>query len=152
MQKIIENKKLELKYKKGFGAWTYHLIIPGTAHVEGKWGDLKVSGLIDDYELKEMNLAPRKNEDKMISINKEIRNAIGKSGGDVVTVTLYLHTQNSITEKSEIVAILEDAGVLKSFQALNAIKQKEIIWDILTTKTEARQIEKINRYVHQFFH
>src|SRR5690606_13792817 len=102
MQKIIENKKLELKYKKGFGAWTYHLIIPSTAHIEGKWGDLKVSGLIDDYELKEMNLAPRKNEDKMISINKEIRNAIGKSGGDVVTVTLYLHTQNSITKKSEI--------------------------------------------------
>jgi len=88
---IIENQKLELQYKKGFGAWTYHLRIPGTANIVGKWGFLKVSGMIDDFEIKNINLAPRKNEDKIISINKKIRDAIGKSGGDMVTVTLYLH-------------------------------------------------------------
>lgn len=54
-------------------------------------GVLKVSGTIDDYEIKNINLAPRKNEDKIISINKKIRDSIGKSGGDMVTVTLYLH-------------------------------------------------------------
>ena len=94
MKTIIENHILKLQYKKGYGAWTYHLAIPNTADIYGKWGYLKVSGLIDDYELKEMNLAPRKNKDKMISINREIRNAIGKSSGDTVTVTLYLHTQD----------------------------------------------------------
>ena len=41
--------------------------------------------------MKNIYLAPRKDEDKIISINKEIRDAIGKSGGDIVTVTLYLH-------------------------------------------------------------
>jgi len=92
MRKIIENQILKLQYKKGYGAWTYHLVIPNTADIDGRWGSLKVSGLIDGYELKEMNLAPRKNKDKIISINKEIRNSIGKSGGDTVTVTLYLHT------------------------------------------------------------
>lgn len=56
-------------------------------------GVLKVSGTIDDYEIKNINLAPRKNEDKIISINKKIRDSIGKSGGDMVTVTLYLHDQ-----------------------------------------------------------
>ena len=25
MLKIIDNQKLELQYKEGFGAWTYHL-------------------------------------------------------------------------------------------------------------------------------
>jgi len=89
--KIIDNQKLELQYKMGFGAWTYHLRIPGTVGIEGKWGFLKVSGTIDDYEIKNINLAPRKNEDKIISINKKIRDSIGKSGGDMVTVTLYLH-------------------------------------------------------------
>lgn len=73
MIKIIDNQKLELQYKKGFGAWTYHI------------------GTIDDFEIKNINLAPRKNEDKIISINHEIRDAIGKSGGDMVMVTLYLH-------------------------------------------------------------
>ena len=101
MKKIIEDQILELQYKKGFGAWTYHLRIPNTAGIEGRWGFLKVSGTIDGYEIKtaerkafgleNINLAPRKNEDKIISINKEIRDAIGKGGGDPVSVTLYLH-------------------------------------------------------------
>lgn len=91
MIKIIDNQELKLEYKKGFGAWTYHLRITGTANIEGKWGFLKVSGTIDGYEIKSINLAPRKNEDKIISINKKIRDAIGKSGGDTVNVTLFLH-------------------------------------------------------------
>ncbi len=44
MKKIIEDQILELQYKRGFGAWTYHLRIPNTAGIEGRWGFLKVSG------------------------------------------------------------------------------------------------------------
>jgi len=91
MKEIISNQQLELKYKFGFGAWTYHIVIPGTSQLEGKWGLLKVSGTIDGYEVRNINLAPRKNEDRMISINKKIRDSIGKTGGDLVTVTLFLH-------------------------------------------------------------
>lgn len=91
MKKLIENKKLILQYVPGFGAWTYHLQIPGTEKIQGKWGYLKVSGTIDSYKISNLNLAPRKGEDKLISINKNIRDAIGKTGGDTVTVTLYLH-------------------------------------------------------------
>lgn len=91
MIKIIDNEELELQYKKGFGAWTYHLRIPGTASIRGRWGFLKVTGTIDDYEIKNLNLAPRKNEDYIISINKKIRDSIGKSNGDMVKVTLFLH-------------------------------------------------------------
>lgn len=91
MIKIIDNLELELRYKKGFGAWTYHLRLPGTAGIQGKWGFMKVSGTIDGHKVEGINLAPRKNEDKIISVNKEIRDAIGKSGGDMVRVTLFLH-------------------------------------------------------------
>ena len=91
MIKIVDNQELKLEYKRGFGAWTYHLRIPETADIEGKWGFLKVSGTIHGYEVKSINLAPRKNEDKIISINRKIREAIGKSGGDTVNVTLFLH-------------------------------------------------------------
>jgi len=91
MRKIADNTKLRLEYLKGFGAWTYYIRIPGTANIEGKWGYMKVSGTIDGYEIKNLNLAPRKNEDKIISINKKIRDTIGKTGGDMVTVTLYLN-------------------------------------------------------------
>ena len=78
MIKIVDNQELKLEYKRGFGAWTYHLRILGTADIEGNWGFLKVSGTIDGYEVKSINLAPRKNEDKIISINRKIREAIGK--------------------------------------------------------------------------
>ena len=44
MNFIIENEKLEIQYIPGNGAWTYHLIIPNTKNIKGKWGDLKVSG------------------------------------------------------------------------------------------------------------
>lgn len=91
MELLLENVQLELKYKPNFGAWTYHLRIPNTKDLDSRWGFLKVSGTIDGYEIKNINLAPRKNEDKIISINKKIRDAIGKTGGDTVTVTLYLH-------------------------------------------------------------
>lgn len=59
-------------------------------------------GTIDDYELPVVNLAPRGDQDKIISINKKIWDSIGKSGGDSVLVTLYLHTNNHTVEKSEI--------------------------------------------------
>jgi len=96
MLKLIDQQELILEYRKGFGAWTYHLRIPGTAEIEGRWGYMKVSGTIDDYEVKNLNLAPRKNEDKIISINRQIREAIGKGAGDTVRVTLYLHDYGSL--------------------------------------------------------
>lgn len=87
---LLENEKLELKYKHWFWAWTHHLVIPNTSNIWWKWWDLKVSWYIDNYEIKSINLAPRKNEDKIISINKEIRDAIKKKAWDTVVVTLYL--------------------------------------------------------------
>ena len=149
MKKIIDNQELELIYKSGNGAWTYPLVIHNTADIDGAWGSLKVSGLIDDYELKEMNLAPRKEEDKMISINQKIRNEIGKTGGDKVTVTLYLHTHDKINKNSEILKCFEDAGLMDSFKSLSKDDQDEIINDITSKKTEAKQIEQINHHINQ---
>jgi hypothetical protein len=149
MRKIVDNQQLELIHNRGYGAWTYHLVIPHTADIEGSWGSLKVSGLIDAYEVKEMNLAPRKGADKMISINEEIRKATGKSGGDTVTVTLYLHTPNRIHQNSEIFKFFEDAGMLDAFQSLSKAEQAEMMKDIIARKTEAKQIEQINHHILQ---
>lgn len=91
VEELIVDEELVLQHRPGFGAWTYHLCIPGTEAIRGSWGSLKVSGTIDGYAVHGLNLAPRKGEDKIVSINKDIRNSIGKGAGDVVTVTLYLH-------------------------------------------------------------
>lgn len=47
-----------------------------------------MSGSIDNLKIEGRNLAPMKGEDKMLSINGEIRKAINKEGGDIVTVSL----------------------------------------------------------------
>lgn len=149
MKKIIENTPLELTYERGKGAWTYHIVIPNTAKIKGKWGTLKVSGHIDDYPLEEINLAPRKDQDKMISINKNIREAIGKGGGDQVRLTLYLLTQDKLNDASEILNSFEIAGVLDKFKALKPEKKDEIITKISQQTTEEKQIELINTYIQQ---
>lgn len=87
---LIKDQKLELKYQPGKGAWTYHIQIPDTKHIIGKRWSLKVSGFIDDYKLENKNLFSIRGQDKLISINKQIRKSINKNAGDMLNVSLYL--------------------------------------------------------------
>ena len=149
MNFIIENEKLEIQHIPGNGAWTYHLIIPNTKNIKGKWGDLKVSGKIDNYELKNKNLAPLKSSDKKMSLNSEIRNFIGKSGGEFVNVTLYLENENA-EEKNENEMIFEcfkGAEVLSKFKKLKIEEQNEIIQNINSSATENQKVEKIVKFI-----
>ncbi|MGC1514582.1 MAG: DUF1905 domain-containing protein [Maribacter sp.] len=143
MNYIIENEKLTLQYIQGNGAWTYQLIIPNTKNIKGKWGDLKVSGTIDGFEIKHRNLGPVKNSDKKISINSEIRNAIHKEGGDTVIVTLYLENQIKKNDRSEILECFRDAQVLHIFKRLNRIEQAEMLNEIFTAATDVHKADKI---------
>ena len=149
MEYLVKDKILELKYQPGKGAWTYHIQIPNTKHIVGKWGSMKVSGTIDNYKIESINLAKLGDEDKLISINDKIRKAINKSGGDKVTVTLcLLTTKEQITEK-EILETFKEEGVLKAFKKLTNEEQKEIIGKIASTKSEEKQIKVILKFIDQ---
>ena len=127
MKTILKNEKLIFRHEPGKGAWTYHLVIPGTKDIRGSWGEMKVSGTIDGYEFKDLNLAPVTNADKMISVNGTIRKAINKSGGDEVIVTMYKNSDNKLSSKDQLIDLFEDAGMLKKFKALPDDEQEEII-------------------------
>jgi len=148
MEFLIKNQQLELKYEKGKGAWTYHIQIPNTKDIVGKWGSLKVSGTIDEYKIESINLFSRKGEDKLISINKKIRNEIKKDKGDFVNVTLYLlNPINKITEK-EILQTFEESAVLLNFQNLSEEEKDKIIKDIISENSEEKQIKIILKYIN----
>ena len=149
MNYIVENEKLEIQYIPGNGAWTYQLIIPNTKDIKGKWGDLKVSGKIDEYEIINKNLGPLKNSDKKLSLNSEIRNFIGKGGGEFVNVTLYLVNQNSEkkNENEMIFECFKDAEVLNTFKKLKVEEQNEIIQNINSTATENQKVERIVKFI-----
>ena len=143
MNYIIENEELILQYIPENGAWTYQLIIPHTKDIKGKWGDLKVSGTIDGYEIKHKNLGPVKNSNKKMSVNSEIRKAINKEGGDAVVVTLFLENQNAKVDNTEILECFRDAQVLAFFENLNKKQQEDILIDINSAATENQKAEKI---------
>ena len=149
MEYLVKDEILELKYEHGKGAWTYHIQIPNTKHIVGKWGSMKVAGTIDNYKIESINLAKLGDQDKLISINDKIRKAINKSGGDKVKVTLYLLiTKKQIIEK-EILETFKEEGVLKTFKKLADEEQKEIIAKITSTKSEDKQIKVILKFIDQ---
>lgn len=90
MKYLVKEKELELVHVPNYGAWTYHIEIPDSQHIVGRWGYLKASGTIDGYRLENKNLFTITGKNKLISINEKIRKAINKTGGDTVLVTLYL--------------------------------------------------------------
>jgi Domain of unknown function (DUF1905) len=147
MEYIIKDQKLELIYQHGKGAWTYHLRIPNSKNIEGKWGDIIVSGFVDNFEISRRQLAPIKGEDKMLSINAEIRKAINKKGGHIVTVTLYLLSNKETITESQILETFKESNVLKAFKKLNAVEKNEIIDSIISQKNEEKQIKLIVKHI-----
>lgn len=149
MENLVKNQILELKHEPHKGAWTYHIQIPNTKHLVGKWGSLKVSGFIDDYKIENINLFTISGQDKLISVNEKIRKAIEKNGGDTVRVTLdLLAPKKQLTEK-ELIETLNDSGVLKAFKSLSADEQKHVITKIISIKSDDKQTKTILQLIEQ---
>ena len=150
MEYLAKDKKLELKYAPNKGAWTYHIEIPDTKHIVGKWGFLKASGTIDGYKLEDKNLFTISGHDKLMSVNNKIRKAINKTGGDLVIVTLYLSApKEQITEK-QIVETFKESNVLNKFNKLADYKKNEILTNIISQKSEEKQIKAIAKQIDIF--
>ncbi|WP_304067237.1 DUF1905 domain-containing protein [Pedobacter glucosidilyticus] len=149
MDYLVKDEELTIQYAAGMGAWTYHLLIPHTAHLKGRWGSLKVSGSIDGFQISCKNLSPRKKSDKLLAINEEIRKAIGKNAGDKVKVSLYLETIKKIEDYKQILLSFEDAQLIEKFKLLDSKKQEMIFHDILSQPDEDKQVEKIIFYIQK---
>jgi ribosomal protein S8 len=143
MKYLVKDEKLELKYEFGKGAWTYHIEIPNSKEIVGKWGFLKASGFIDDYKLENRNLFTITGRNKLLSINADIRKAINKSGGDSVTVTLFLTSTKQAVTRNQILETFRDSGVLKAFEKASTIEKNEILENIMTQKDENKQTKLI---------
>jgi hypothetical protein len=151
MNYLLKDQELELKYQPGKGAFTYHLELPNTSHIKGRWGFLKASGTIDAYPIQSKNLFTITGRDKMLAINSEIRKAIGKTGGDRVIVTLYLDSQtpSEKAEEMQILASFQDAGVLSAFEKLDQEVQAEVVHAILSQTDEDKQVRLILTWIEK---
>lgn len=150
MSLLVKDKQFELKYEPGKGAWTYHIQIPNTKHIVGKWGSLKASGTIDNYPLEKINLFTISGQDKLISINEKIRKAINKTGGDKVKITLYLLTSIEQIAEDEILETFSQSGVINVFESLTEDEKKRIIEEILSKNSDEKQIKYILKFINEF--
>lgn len=146
---LIKDEELELKYEKGKGAWTYHIQIPNTKHIVGKWGSIKVSGFIDDYKIDSINLFSITGQDKFMAVNKTIRNFIKKDAGDFVLVSLYFVIKQSEISEQDIYETLKDAGVLDQFNGLENNKKNKIISMLVSEKSAERQTQILLQLIEQ---
>ena len=141
---IINDELLLLKYP-GKGGWTY-AEIPNLLYERPKpYGWLKVKGTIDNYELKEFNLAPNKAGGLFLALKSEIRKAIGKEAGDYVKVVFYEdHSVFSIPD--ELIDCLKiDEAAHKKFMKLKPSCQKEYVKWIYSAKKEETIANRINK-------
>ena len=143
MNYIVQDQELVIQHWPGKGAWTYHLVIPNSRDIPGTWGHIKVSGTIDDYAFEGRNLAPRTNQDKMLSVNAAIRQHLGKQAGDTVRVTMYREAAPALSTEADIRACLDDAGVLPQFSARTVAEQQALLREVLAQLDEVGQEKKI---------
>ncbi|MFW0717572.1 DUF1905 domain-containing protein [Pedobacter sp. N23S346] len=115
--------------------------------IRGKWGFMKVSGTIDGYEFKDLNLAPLTNKDKRISLNSTIRKAINKGAGDEVTVSMFKTSDDRLTHEDEVKDCFKDAEVYKKFMSLPEDEKTAILDDIISQKTEDSQEKRIIAHI-----
>lgn len=140
---IVDGELLLLKYP-GKGGWTYAEIPHLLQERQKPFGWLKVKGTIDNYELKEFNLAPNKGG-LFMPVRSEIRKAIGKEAGDYVKVVLY-EDHSVFVIPDEIIDCLKlDELAHQKFMKLKPRCQKEYITWIYSAKKQETIANCINK-------
>jgi len=129
------------------GGWTFARI-PEIPQDKRAWfGWVKVSGMIDDYEIKNHTLMPMGNGTLLLSVKSEIRKKIRKEAGDYVHIILYPdRTQNS-TIQDLMDCLAEEPAALSFYQKLDKSDQKAFIDWINGSKSEQVKEERIAKSI-----
>jgi hypothetical protein len=80
-------------------------------------------------------------------VNKEIRETIGKTGGDMVRVTLFLQTKDRLIDESELRESFEVAGLIKEFEDLTTSEVKNMLKEVNAQTSEQKRVDKINEFI-----
>src|SRR5690606_29232550 len=101
--------EFQLKKYPGKGGWTY-LSLPKPVSLGKKpFGQNKVNGRIDDYPFTDLSIWNTKAGDLFFPVKSEIRKAIGKEDGDLVTIEIFTGiSPNPELPPNALYALLEE--------------------------------------------
>lgn len=143
MAKALLNKKYIIQKMQGKGGWSYVVISGIPPNKKRRFGFVRVSGSIDNYQIEKYNLMPMKAGTLFLPIKAEIRKAIKKKEGDTVHVILYEdNTPLEIPEELTL-CLKEEPKALKTFHNLSDAEQKHYLDWIYSAKKEETKIERI---------
>jgi Domain of unknown function (DUF1905)/Bacteriocin-protection, YdeI or OmpD-Associated len=143
MEKPVINNKYLLEKMSGKGGWTYALLPDIDRQKINHFGWIKVTGSIDDYELKSCNLAPMGNGKVFLPVKAEIRKAIGKQAGDWVQIKLFLNITPEITPEEILLCLEDEPKALDFFNKITDNERKHYIDWIYEAKMEPTKIDRI---------
>jgi hypothetical protein len=143
MEKPLINSSYLLQKFPGKGGWTYASIPEILQDKHAYFGWVKVSGSIDNFEIKNYHLMPMGDGTLFLPVKGEIRKVIGKEAGDMVHIVLHAdHFLLDIPENLKL--CLEDEPVAKiNFERLSQTEQKAYIDWIAASHREEVQIERL---------
>jgi hypothetical protein len=149
MAKPFFNKKLIIQKYPGKGGWCYVVVSGIPANKKRKFGFVRVSGTIDDFELEKYNLMPIKTGDLFLPIKAEIRKAIKKKEGDTIHVILFEDNTPLKVPKELMDCLKEEPKALKTFKDLSDAEQKQYLDWIYSAKREETKVERIANAINR---
>lgn len=129
----------------GKGGWTY-VRLPGVgSDYRGKFGTVKVSGTIDEYELIHYGLMPIRDGGLFLPVKAEIRKKTGKKEGDKVYVKLYADVEKlpAATAEDLLVCLQDEPGAYQTYQSYTETERKSLLDWIGSAGQDELRVQRI---------
>lgn len=147
----LVDKEYLLEKFPGKGGWTFARIPEIQPNERTPFGWVRISGTIDDFEIRSYNLQSMGNGKLFLPIKAEIRKKIKKKEGDYVRIILF--EDNLPTEITDELkqCFMDEPKALETFLSYTNTEQKTIIEWIYSARTDkikiTRIVETINKIV-----
>lgn len=150
-QILLVDKEYLLEKFPGKGGWTFARIPEIQPNERTPFGWVRISGTIDNFEIRSYNLQSMGNGKLFLPIKTEIRKKIKKKEGDYVRIILF--EDNLPTEITDELkqCFMDEPKALETFLSYTNTEQKTIIEWIYSARTDkikiTRIVETINKIV-----
>jgi hypothetical protein len=143
-RKAIVNDSFTIQRKEGAAPWHFVELSGISPQYVAANGLVRISGWIDEVEIRQFNLLPMKNGHKMLVIKAAIRKRLGKKAGDKVLIKLYPDDTPVEIPEEILDSLLQSPRAYDHFMQLTDSNKKYYIDWVM----EAKQLDtKVNRLV-----
>ena len=145
------NAEVTLEKFPGKAGWTYAPVGQLPFKVKTHFGNLKVSGRLDEVVLTDAHLMPMGKGLRFLPVNAALRKRLGKQAGDAVHLQLFAVEEPdapaiSLADFKECLA--EVPGVLGAFEALPKLQQQELFGQVTAADSE-QQVTQVEAVIAQ---